>query len=113
MSADSNVNTYPQVEHADEQSFQQLVLSSEVPVLVDFYADWCFPCRMLAPALEELARETPNAKVVKINVDENPLLASRYGISSIPAVMVFKDGQVTAQHLGLAGKDQLKEMLTL
>jgi thioredoxin 1 len=113
MSTDSNVNTYRQIEHADEQSFQQLVLGSEVPVLVDFYADWCFPCRLLAPALEELARETPNVRVVKVNVDENPLLASRYRISSIPAVMVFKDGQVTAQHLGLAGKDELKAMLTL
>jgi len=97
--------------HADLESFEQVVLKSEVPVLVDFYADWCRPCQMLAPTLEELAREMPDAKIVKVNVDESPQLAGHFGISSIPAVMVFKDGNVVASRLGLADKASLKQLL--
>jgi thioredoxin 1 len=80
--------------HANEANFDQQVLAADVPVLVDFYADWCGPCRMIAPVLEELARETPAARIVKVNVDENPALASRYGISSIPSLLVFKNGEI-------------------
>jgi thioredoxin 1 len=100
------------VEHAETASFEAKVLQSSEPVLVDFYADWCGPCRMLAPVLEDLARELPSGKVVKVNVDHSPELASAYRISSIPSVMVFKDGQVTARHVGMASKDRLKAMLT-
>jgi thioredoxin 1 len=99
------------VYHADETNFDELVLKSDVPVLVDFYADWCGPCRMIAPVLEELAQETSDAKIVKVNVDHAPELATRYGISSIPSLKVFGDGKVVDEHLGLANKAQLKAML--
>ncbi|NQT12091.1 MAG: thioredoxin, partial [Planctomycetes bacterium] len=99
-------------EYAGNESFAREVLESEVPALVDFYADWCGPCRALAPTLEELARETPDAKIVKVNVDENPELAVQYGVSSIPSLAVFKDGQVTARHLGVASKAELKALLS-
>jgi thioredoxin 1 len=101
------------VEHANEASFDQLVLNTDVPVLVDFYADWCGPCKMIAPVLEEVAREATDAKIVKVNVDENPQLAARYGISSIPSLLVFKDGEVADQHIGLANKAQLRSMIDI
>jgi thioredoxin 1 len=107
----ANLNTQHKIEHADEASFNQLVLNSDVPVLVDFYADWCGPCRMLAPTLEEFAKETADAKVVKVDVDDHPALAQRYGISSIPSLIVFKDGQIAARHTGVVGKAGLKELL--
>ena len=107
----TQIKIYRMVEHANEADFARLVLQSDVPVLVDFYADWCGPCRTLAPVLEEVARETPHAKVVKVNVDQNPQLAARYGISSIPSVIVFKQGKVATRHTGLASKSQLKTML--
>jgi thioredoxin 1 len=99
------------IEHASSASFATQVLQSDVPVLVDFYADWCGPCRMLAPTLEQLAAELTDAKIVKVNVDHNPELAMQYGIESIPSLLVFKNGQVAAQHVGLAGKDRLRAML--
>lgn len=101
-----------QVLHVNQTQFDQIVLESEVPVLVDFYADWCGPCRALAPALNQLAKEVPDAKVVKVNVDDNQELAIRYRISSIPALMVFAGGKVTARHTGLASLPQLKDLLT-
>jgi thioredoxin 1 len=100
-----------EIQHADEANFERLVLNSDVPVLVDFYADWCGPCRMVAPVLEELARETTDAKIVKVNVDHSPQLAARYDINSIPSLKVFDDGTVTDQHVGLANKARLKKML--
>ena len=103
--------TSGQVEYADQANFDQLVLNSDVPVLVDFYADWCGPCRMVAPVLEELARETTDARIVKVDVDQNSQLAARYGISSIPSLLVFKDGQVADQHKGVASKAHLRALL--
>ena len=99
------------VHHADETNFTEMVLNSNVPVLVDFYADWCGPCRMIAPVLKELAQETSDAKIVKVNVDHSPQLAARYGINSIPNLKVFDHGKVVDEHLGLANKARLKEML--
>lgn len=99
------------IHHADDTNFGQVVLKSDVPVLVDFYADWCGPCRMIAPVLEEVARETPGARIVKVNVDESPQLAARYGINSIPNLKVFQDGEVGDEHVGLASKADLKKML--
>jgi thioredoxin 1 len=99
------------VHHADDSNFDQLVLNSETPVLVDFYADWCGPCRMIAPALEELARENPEARIVKVNVDHSPQLSARYGISSIPSLKVFRGGQVVDEHVGMASKAHLQSLL--
>jgi len=102
---------YGEVLHADLESFDRVVLRSEAPVLVDFYADWCRPCQMLAPTLEELAQERPDVKIVKIDVERNPELAGHFRVSSIPAVMVFKDGAVVANHLGLADKATLQRLI--
>jgi thioredoxin 1 len=101
------------VRHADEANFAEVVLRSDVPVLVDFYADWCGPCRAVAPLLEELARETPDARIVKVNVDHSPQLAARYGINSIPNLKVFRDGKVVDEQAGLASKARLKAMLDI
>jgi len=99
------------VAHANDADFQQKVLAGEGRVLVDFYADWCGPCRMIAPVLEELAREVPNARIVKVNVDNSPNLARQYGISSIPALIVFENGRAVDQHVGVASKTALRNML--
>jgi thioredoxin 1 len=107
----TEVHAPRKVEYADEATFDQEVLRSDVPVLVDFYADWCPPCRALAPTLQQLAPQMPDAKIVKVNVDESPQLAARYGVDSIPNLKVFKDGQVTAEHVGLASKDQLRALV--
>jgi thioredoxin 1 len=100
-----------QVHDADETTFANLVLNSRVPVLVDFYADWCGPCQRLAPILEQLAAETPDDRIVKINVDNSPSLAAEYGISSIPSLKVFENGEVRKELVGLASKSQLRAML--
>ncbi len=101
------------VVHGSHATFDREVLESDVPVLVDFYATWCGPCKALAPTLEEIAAESPQAKVVKINVDENPKLAARYGIKALPSLVVFKDGRITAKEKGLVSKTRLKAMLDL
>jgi thioredoxin 1 len=103
--------TAPGLGHADDSNFEQVVLQSEVPVLVDFYADWCGPCRKLTPVLEEIAAETPHARIVKVNVDHAPEVSGRYGIRSIPALIVFQNGQPVANHVGFASKDQLQQLL--
>ena len=100
-----------QIEHASEATFRDVVLKSDVPVLVDFYADWCGPCQRLTPVLEQLAAETPNAKIVKVNVDHSPRLAVQYGVESIPSLKLFEKGAVTDEVVGLASKRQLQEML--
>jgi thioredoxin 1 len=97
---------------ADEASFEREVLRSDVPVLVEFYADWCPTCQAMAPTLEKLAEEMPDAKIVRVNVDDSPQLAARYGIDSIPSLLVFKDGQVIAAHVGLASRDQLRALVS-
>ena len=98
--------------HVNTEDFAAEVLRSETPVLVDFYADWCGPCRALSPVLEQVARENPNAKIVKINVDDNPELAQQYRVDSIPRLIVFKNGRPVAQHSGLAGKAHLNALLS-
>lgn len=94
------------------ENFEKEVLQSELPVLVDFYADWCGPCQMLAPAVAEIAREKAGqVKVCKINVDDETPLAIRYGVNSIPALMVFKNGQVTNTSIGYCQKADILKML--
>jgi thioredoxin 1 len=100
-----------QVLHADDETFRAMVLNSQVPVLVDFYADWCGPCQRLAPVLEELAAENPQARIVKVNIDHSPGVAAEYRVDAIPSLKLFKNGRVTQQVVGLAGKNQLKTML--
>ena len=95
-----------------KDNFESEVLDSKVPVLVDFWATWCGPCMMLAPTIEEIAEEyAATAKVGKVNVDEEPELASMFGIMSIPTVMVFKNGEVTATSVGVKPKDALVALL--
>ena len=87
------------------------MLKSEKPVLVDFFATWCGPCRMVAPVLEEIAEENENIKVVKIDVDQEPGLAQKFGVTSIPLLVVIKDGEVVNQSLGAKPKDQILSMI--
>lgn len=95
-----------------ETNFDQEVLQSPLPVLVDFWAEWCAPCRMLTPVLEELDAEyNGKAKIGKVNVDDNQSLATRYGIRSIPTLLLFKGGQVVGQIVGLRSKRELKAKL--
>lgn len=99
------------VVYANNNNFNDLVLKNEKPVLVDFYADWCGPCRMLAPVLDEIAQDHPEYVIVKVNVDESPELASQYGVMSIPALFAFDGGNIIGQSLGVKPKAQLLAML--
>jgi thioredoxin 1 len=99
---------------ATETNFDTEVLASEQPVLVDFWAEWCGPCRFVAPILDEIARERADElRLVKVNVDEQPGLAMRYGIQSIPTIVLFKDGEPAAATLGARHKRALEQELGL
>ena len=97
--------------HITTENFEKEVLGSDRPVLVDFWASWCGPCRMVIPIVEELAREYPEYKVGKVNVDEEAELASRFGIMSIPTLLVFRDGKLAQQAVGARSKEELLAML--
>ena len=94
-----------------KNNFQEEVIHSDKPVLLDFWASWCGPCRMVAPILDQIAQERPDIKVCKINVDEEPELASQFAIMSIPTLMVVKNGQVVNKALGARPKDAILDML--
>lgn len=93
------------------ENFEQEVLNSDKPVLVDFWASWCAPCMMLSPIVAEIAEEHSDIKVGKINVDEQPELAAQFGVSSIPMLLVFRDREIVNAAVGLRPKEQILEML--
>ena len=98
--------------HTTDETFDQDVLQSDAPVLLDFWAEWCGPCKMIGPLLVELSEEYgKKVKIVKLNVDENNNTAIQYAVRSIPTLILFKDGQVQAQHIGAAAKGQLKQFI--
>ena len=97
--------------HINNNNFYEEVMKSEKPVLVDFWASWCGPCRMVGPIIDEIAAEHPEYKVVKINVDEEPELAGRFQVVSIPTLMVVKNGQIVSQSAGARPKNQILAMI--
>jgi thioredoxin 1 len=100
------------VAQVSDKSFDTDVLKSKEPVLVDFWAEWCGPCRLVAPVLEEVAGELAGKlKIVKLNVDENPNIASKYGVQSIPTLMIFKNGEMASRQIGAAPKAKIVQWI--
>lgn len=98
--------------HITEDTFESEVMKSPLPVLVDFWAEWCGPCKMIAPVLDQVASEYQDRlRIAKVNVDTNQSTAMRFGIRSIPTLMLFRNGVVEAQHVGMLSKSQLKKLL--
>lgn len=92
-----------------DENFEKEVLNSEKTVIVDFYADWCGPCKMQSPIIEEISEKNPNIKVGKLNVDENPSMAVKYNVMSIPTILIIKEGKVKKQFVGLTTKEEILE----
>lgn len=95
----------------NKENFHKEVINSDKPVLLDFWASWCGPCQMVAPVIEEIAKERLDIKVGKVNVDEQPELADQFGVTSIPTLVVMKDGKIVNQALGARPKNQILAML--
>ena len=100
------------VKEFTDDNFDTEVLQADGPVLVDFWAPWCGPCRQIAPMIDELANENPTVKVGKVNIDDNPEAAQRFGINSIPTILVFKGGEVSESFVGVRPKAALQQALT-
>jgi thioredoxin 1 len=101
------------VDKVSDTTFESEVLKATGPVVVDFWAEWCGPCRMIAPALEEIAGSLGDkVKILKLNVDENPQTAAKYGIMSIPTLMIFKNGEMASRQVGAAPKQKLEQWIT-
>lgn len=113
-------NTINENEEADhitvievtDQTFEQEVLNSDIPVLIDFYADWCVPCRIFSPIVEEVAQENSDIKVVKVNVDESQAITTKYQIMSMPTLVVIKDGNEVARSIGIISKSEILDMIS-
>ena len=100
------------VDKTTDATFDQDVLKASGPVVVDFWAEWCGPCRMIAPALEEISKSLDGkVKIVKLNVDENPEIAGKFGVRSIPTLMIFKDGKLADQKVGALSKGDLSRWI--
>ena len=99
------------IKHINDNNYKEEVLDNEGVVVVDFFATWCAPCKMLAPVLEELQSEMAEIKIVKIDVDESPITASKYGVQSIPTIKIFKNGAEVATKMGFMPKEALKEVI--
>ena len=98
--------------HVTDETFEHEVLKSDDPVLVDYWAEWCGPCKMIAPVLEEIAEEyAGKLKIAKLNIDDNPEMPPKYGIRGIPTLMLFKDGNVEATKVGAVSKSQLSAFI--
>ena len=97
--------------HVTNENFEAEVLKSEKPVLVDFWAAWCGPCQMLLPVIEELAGEVGDAKICKVNVDEEPELAEKYSVMTIPTLIVFRDGKPAEKSIGVISKEQILKLI--
>ena len=93
------------------ENFETEVLGSEKPVLLDFWATWCGPCKMIAPIVEDIAQERPDVKVCKVDVDTQPELAIRYKITSIPTILIFRNGELVNKAIGLRSREQLLQLL--
>lgn len=107
----SAVNSEATLAYADDTTFDEAVLQADGPVLVDFYADWCGPCRQLTPVLERISEGLTEGRIVKVNVDDSPETAARYNISSIPTLLAFVDGQVVDEARGVQSEQTLRSML--
>ena len=99
------------VKHVTTADFEEVVINAEGKVLVDFFATWCGPCSMMAPVLEQVSDITPDVKIVKVDIDENPELAERYKVMSIPTFMVFENGTVVKKTVGAISKSELLELI--
>lgn len=109
--ASASANSGATLVHADDISFDEAVLEAEGPVLVDFYADWCGPCQRIAPVLERVAEDLTEGRIVKVNVDQSPQVASRYDIQSIPTLLVLVDGKVVERTMGLQSENEIRQLL--
>lgn len=99
------------VTEVKDENFEQDVLKSSTPVLVDFWAEWCGPCKMIAPTLEDLSKEMQDVKIVKVNIEDSPETPQKYGVRGIPTLMIFKDGEVVATKVGALSKQVLQEWI--